>query len=655
MISNYIKGTNTNLNKTVTTSPTTPSQVSTSQNLTIGLEKGQIIGGEVTDLHNKEVSVKLEDGRLLTGKIEDTGNLAIGDKVTFRVEDVSLKSLTLKLIPNNTQLMQDTTIDKALDAAGLSRNTRNRAIVNELLKNQMSIDKKTISQLIQQSILHKDVPIDTLVLLNKHQIPITEANLKQYSSYSNMEHSILDEMTLLANDLTELLSQPEANTTTLLGQQTKNLLKLLLPDSSTIANTLSKEDSLEVLKLIDKNPLLKTILGDQMMQSLQDGTTNIRDIAQVINNLLNIAKNSTFNTNSLYEDNLKQNIIDTNISNQNFNNQNINNQNEIEITNYNQTTGNNQLTQGQNNQNNIEFQILNLKESPITDSILNKAQTLENTPGSNQSVNINSFLNSEQREKLLGLLDNNKLSEDIKNQIKTGDITTNDLLKFIKENLSKETDTYLKDLLTSSEFKELLKQDLLSKWTITPEMLKEDNSILNKHYTNMLNQLNGIKDLLNQTPSDLSNAISAKASNLQDNISFMNNINQMFTYVQIPVKLKSQHTNSELYIYSRKGQKSIEEGIKVLLHLDMDHLGPMDIFIELRNQSIQSKFYLNSEETITLISSQITLLEQALNKKGYQLNSEFLKREKEIYPIEEFTKQEDSNPETTRYNFDLRA
>lgn len=627
MISNYIKGTSTNLNKTVTTSPTTPSPVSISNNSTIGLEKGQIMVGEVTDLHNKEVSVKLEDGRLLTGKIEDTSTLAIGDKVTFRVEDVSLKSLTLKLIPNNAHLMQDTTIDKALDAAGLSRNTRNRAIVNELLKNQMSIDKKTISQLIQQSILHKDVPIDTLVLLNKHQIPVTEANLKQYSSYSNMEHNILDEMTLLAKDLTELLSQSETYTTAPFGQQTKNLLQLLLPDSSTITNTLSKEDSLELLKLTDKNPLLKTILGDEMIQSLQDGTTNIKDIAQIINNLLNSTKNSDFFTNSLNEDN------------------------------FNQTTRNNQLTQGQNNQNNIDLQtlILNLKESPTIESILNKAHTLENTPGSNQSVNINSFLNSEQREKLLGLLNNSKLSEHIKTQIKTGEITTNDILKYIKENLSNETITNLKDLLTSSEFKELVKQDLLSKWTITPEMLKEDNNLLNKHYTNMLNQLNGIKDLLNQTPSDLSNAISAKASNLQDNISFMNNINQMFTYVQIPVKLKSQHTNSELYIYSRKGQKSIEEGINVLLHLDMDHLGPMDIFIELRNQSIQSKFYLNSEETITLISSQISLLEQALNKKGYQLNSEFQKREKDIHPIEEFTKQEDSNPETTRYNFDLRA
>ena len=146
-------------------------------------------------------------------------------------------------------------------------------------------------------------------------------------------------------------------------------------------------------------------------------------------------------------------------------------------------------------------------------------------------------------------------------------------------------------------------------------------------------------------------------SNLKDNVQFMNTLNNIFAYVQLPLKLSNQNTHGELYVYTKKEKlRQNQDNISVLLHLDMAHLGPCDIYLNLTGTSITSKFYLEDSASIELIEQNISELTETLNKKGYSLSHEVLEREQRSPKIEDFISEDvQASQGTKRFTFDVRA
>ncbi len=630
MLSNKVSQSNTGIGQPVnsTVSPSTTINSSDSVNSTAGLVKGQIVRGEIVDLRSDEVSVKLEDGRLLTGKLEESSNLAIGEKVSFRVEDVSLKNLTLKIIAEGQYVVQDYTVDKALEAAGLGKNLRNRNIVKELLNQQMSIDKKTISLLIQQSITHKDSPISTLVLMNKYHIPVTEVNIAQFEAYRNSEHSMMSEIVDLADSIPNLFTQMNNSPFPEYITQSNEVLSLILKDevdssnksntstlsqlaagiqddknSITIGSLLSQEDRLALAQILStelsSNPLITTDLYNRII----DGSPNIREVAPLLNQIL---ENVLPFPNSSLTDNIDNTPSQPPIATM-------------------------------------------IKNSPSAQIILSAYQNLQ------YNNDISSYLQTSDRAALLKNLDSFPLSTEIKDQIASGDISSQNLLRLIQDNFGSVSEQEIKNLYSSKEFNSLIKETILNKWTFTPKSLTKEDEI-DRHFQNLSNQLGELKDYLEKSSGSTNGALAGQVNHLQENINFMKTLNELFTYIQLPLKLHNQNAHGELFVYTKKkGGRSEKDGISVLLHLDMEHLGPTDVYIELHNKNIASKFYFNQEDTMNLISNHIAVLEQTLTQKGYSLNVEVLKRSKEIDIVEDFMKQDTSTTPVTRYNFDIRA
>ncbi len=626
MLNNKITQSNTGMGQPINSSSTvvtsTPSNSSASTNISVGLEQGQIIRGEVIDLRSNEVSVKLEDGRLLNGKLENSANLSIGENVTFRVEDVSLKNLTLKIVADAQYNLPDTTIDKALDAAGLSKNIRNRSIVQELLNQHMSIDKKMISNLIQQSITNKDTTINTLVLMNKFRIPVTETNISQFEAYRSGEHSILKEIGQLTNSISELFTQI-SNSEAVTVSHGRDILNLILHDNAdpTSANQNFDAELLNSTVTMgeSENPLVttgsllsqqeSTVLVEQLknltnsneisnlsdlLNSIQDGTANLRDVAHIL------------------QMNLHSSISMSNTSSQTT------------------TTV--------------------MENSTITQSILSAYEELQYN---NNEIGV--FLPEDGRMNLINSLKNFSFPQEITNLIASGDISSHDLLNHIQKNLGSVSEIDTKELFASKEYQSLIKEELTAKWSFTPDSLTKENQI-QRHFENLSHELNDLMNTMEKATGSNNSAISQQANQLQENMDFMKTLNQLFTYVQLPLRLKNQNVHSELYVYTRKkGGRTAKDGISVLLHLDMEHLGPMDIHIDLHHKNVVSKFYLNHEDTIQLVSSHLPQLEEALQVKGYSLNTEFIKRTKEVDIVEDFMQQDTSIPTVTRYNFDIRA
>lgn len=72
----------------------------------------------------------------------------------------------------------------------------------------------------------------------------------------------------------------------------------------------------------------------------------------------------------------------------------------------------------------------------------------------------------------------------------------------------------------------------------------------------------------------------ALADNIRGNIEFMNQINEAYTYVQVPLKMNEKTpADSCMCIQIRKYVQSGQRIISIL-HLDLEHLGGTDVSIK---------------------------------------------------------------------------
>ena len=113
--------------------------------------------------------------------------------------------------------------------------------------------------------------------------------------------------------------------------------------------------------------------------------------------------------------------------------------------------------------------------------------------------------------------------------------------------------------------------------------------------------------------------ISQTVNMAKGNLEFMNQINQLYTYVQIPLQLSNQKAHSDLYVFTNKKNLKEKEGdLTALLHLEMEKLGHVDVFLKLRDNNLETKFTLEDEKTIDLFANNIEKLNKRLNDKGYK-------------------------------------
>lgn len=59
----------------------------------------------------------------------------------------------------------------------------------------------------------------------------------------------------------------------------------------------------------------------------------------------------------------------------------------------------------------------------------------------------------------------------------------------------------------------------------------------------------------------------------------MNQANNFMNFVQIPLRMSGHEGHGDLYVYKITEKIEDKDELKALLHLDMDNLGPMDVFV----------------------------------------------------------------------------
>ena len=184
------------------------------------------------------------------------------------------------------------------------------------------------------------------------------------------------------------------------------------------------------------------------------------------------------------------------------------------------------------------------------------------------------------------------------------------------------------DLIHSDRFTEIVQRfnkeiaELLkNNWAIEPESFADKEEV-KEFYKDLQKQLNDMEQLL--TSHGKENTTAAKTlQNMNQNLQFMQNMNQVFPYLQIPLKAAMENAHGELYVYSRQKGKVSEDGSSsALLHLDMQHLGPLDVYVKLKDMNVSTQFTLADEATLDFIAAHMDLLTQRLEDKGYRMDSQ---------------------------------
>ena len=172
----------------------------------------------------------------------------------------------------------------------------------------------------------------------------------------------------------------------------------------------------------------------------------------------------------------------------------------------------------------------------------------------------------------------------------------------------------VKDERFTEAFKELVEQELmLSPEETTKEKIKELYSKLGK-------QLQVVSEALDKSTL-LETSLGKNVTQMNQNVNFLNQINQMYAYIQLPLKMSGNDAHGELYVYSNKKRLSSEDGeVSALLHLDMDSLGPVDVYVAMQYEKVSTQFYLKDEEMLDFIENHMDILTDRLKARGYDIS-----------------------------------
>lgn len=232
---------------------------------------------------------------------------------------------------------------------------------------------------------------------------------------------------------------------------------------------------------------------------------------------------------------------------------------------------------------------------------------------------------SEQLQTLLGdasRMNPQQVADALSNALKENKLSLQDLQNLLQTKLSATElgDEFAREvrekLFSTESFRSRLQGEMESQWSLTPDEIMEDKT--EHFYKRLYQQSSELAKLMSEAAQETS--IPARSTqNVQQNIEFMNQLNQVFQYVQLPLKLSENNANGELYVFTNKRNLAKRDGtVTALLHLEMEHLGRLDVHVamQLETSQVTTRFAVQ-EELLNFLEPHMEALTKRLKDKGY--------------------------------------
>lgn len=297
------------------------------------------------------------------------------------------------------------------------------------------------------------------------------------------------------------------------------------------------------------------------------------------------------------------------------------------------------------------------------EAALEMTETLKSDGTAGQNTQQPAVLTDKQWNALGDMLKELGVDENAAEKIKNGEMSPKEVLTLIREFMPKAGASQMhmrmmERLLDGKEFESLLKSEVGRQWLIEPKDVADPNKV-EELYERVREQSARLHEAL-QTAGRADAPLAKSVQNIQNNIDFMNQMNHMFPYVQLPLKMLGNNAHGDLYVYTNKKNLAAKDGnVSALLHLDMEHLGALDVYVTMQQNRVNTNFTLQDESAMDLIEQHISLLDERLAKRGYALKAQFRTKEEEEEQggsiMNTILNHEKNISVLSRTSFDMRA
>lgn len=589
------------------------------------LSSGSVFEGTVSSVKNGKVTLALSDGQTITARLSGKVPISQGTPMFFQVK--SNDGATIEIKPyTGAGSGGNPILTNALTEGTVPVTERNLAMVDAMMKEQMPIDKQSLLNMARIANMNPGVDITTVVNMTKLGIPVSPEMAAQFENYMTDEHAILQEMDQAMNELADLAGSSDL-TPNQAVQMNHKILSILLPEQTATGALVNTEGQIET--------------GGQTTaegQILTGGQTTAE--GQILTGGQTTAEGQTTSEGQI--------LTDGRLGA------------EEQTVNGEQTTTAGQAIQEGTGGQAIGEVLSDQQFSSLGRLLQNIPSLVESTKLFPEAMEQDIFIDTLEDESVA----QNLMTEDAAWKAADGktaldkNLTVSDFLRTVSQILSENNGAAsqsIQKLFGSDAYKSLLRNVMEQQWLIQPEALKQEKKI-SQLYEKLEQQMRQVEDALKEA-GVTKTRFPETAAEVRGNIEFMNQLNQAYTYVQVPLKMSGQNANGELYVYTnKKNLRDPDAELSAFLHLDLEHLGSTDVSVKMQHRNVKTNFYMADDASYDLVEKYLPVLEQKLKDKGYQCTITMTKEEKKVSFGDDFLRKDMPQTGTLhRYSFDVRA
>lgn len=616
------------------------------------LEPGSTFEGTVNSVKNGKVVLALGNGQTITARLDGKVSIQPGESMFFQVR--SNDGTTIALRPyvqagniNNPILLN------ALTAAGVPATERNITMVDSMMKEQMSISRQSILDMGRVVGSNPNVNVNTAVLMTKIGLPVSAEMASQFENYMVDQHAIVDEMDLAMNQLGRLLGDAD------LGEEQSfelygKVLDILNGEGETPAQTTDGLQQNDTGTMVNAG---KNIEMEAAVQQSKDGAAaeGVQKQVQQQNTKDLISMGAAGQEQSAGVAENTENIV----GEQTAGNAAQSMQTGIDAADVLKNTQADTAADFKN----VQGQTDTLEQILDQNGLDHLKRLLQNIP--TLTGNTDLFEVQEEEDVFVDTMSGDdagkkafELAQAEPEVTLKQSMTAEDFLNTLRDAL-KQNQEYgfagMTRLFGSKEFAAILKNRAEKQWLLEPEQLKEASKVSDL-YERLDHQMKQMENVM-KAAGVTQNSFVQTAADIRSNIEFMNQINQVYTYVQLPLKLSGQNASGDLYVYTnKKNLNDPEAELTAFLHLDLENLGSTDVSIRMKDKNVKTNFYIADDASYDLIEKHLPVLEKRLAQKGYRCSITMSKEEKKVEFVEDFLQRDMPQAGTLhRYSFDVRA
>ena len=603
---------------------------------TIGdLSAGSIFEGTINSVRGGKVTLALGNGQTITARLDGKMDLQQGSSMFFQVRANDGQTIAIRPYTELGNVSNPILLN-ALSAAQVPATDRTLVMVDTMMQEQMSIGRQSILDMAKLVGANPDANVQTIVQMTKLGLPVTEEMAAQFENYLSDRQARVGEMDLAAGHMMELLSDEALSPETAFSLYEK-MLDIFMPGAEAA--------DAGVTAAAGQESSAAEAGAGAMAEAVEQ--ENAATVAEAEAGAPTAAEQGTAAASAVAE--------------------------EAGAASTAETTGQGAAAEAETGVGvTAELTYGRTAETPGTvGELLSKEQIehlgkmLRNIPaligneeifagGEQEEVFVDTL--SEEGPEVAKLMAQEEAAQE--QPVLNEKLTAEQFLQKLGRALAQNGGfgfAGMQKLFAGKEFQTIFRSVIEKQWLLQPEELKQEHKVSGL-YERLEQQLSQMEEAVRATGST-QNTFLQTASQVHGNLEFMNQMNQIYHYVQLPLKMSGQNANGELYVYAnRKNLRDPDAELTAFLHLDMEQLGSTDVSVRMQNRSVRTNFYLEDDASYDLVEKHLEVLNKRLKSKGYQSSITVTHEKKDISFKENIVKKGKATVGSLhRYSFDVRA